>query len=69
MITAADEKSREVWSLRFCQMGRGRYQLSLSKAVGSTCWKGVQEQKRRMTHGVEGGKTEHLDQERTKEVV
>lgn len=25
--------------------------------------------KRRMTHGVEGGKTEHLDQERTKEIV
>lgn len=69
MIKTADEKSREVWSLRFHQMGRGRYQLSLSKAVGSMCRRGVQEQKRRMTHGVEGGQTEHLDQERTKEII
>lgn len=51
------------------QTGRGRYQLSLSKAVGSLCWRGVEEQKRMMTHGVKGGKIEHLDQERTKEIV
>lgn len=37
--------------------------------MGSMCRRGVPEQKRRMTHGVEGGKTEHLDQERTKEIV
>lgn len=38
-------KDREVWSLRFHQMGRVRYdQLYLSKALGSMCRRGVQEQ-------------------------
>lgn len=38
-------KDREVWSLRFHQMGRGRDdQLSFGRALGSMFLRGVQEQ-------------------------
>ena len=59
-----------MWTLRFCQMGRGTYdQLHLTKALGSMCQRVYKNKQKRMTHGVEGRKIEHLDQERTKEIA
>lgn len=64
MIKTANEKGQQSFVIRFHQMGRGRYeQLPLSKALGSVCWRGVQEQ-RKISHGVWERNTEHLDQEK-----